>query len=263
MDAGGFLCYGYLMSLIDTHCHIHSSDFPLDAEKVVVNARMAGVDRMICIGTSLADSELAVRFAEAHDGVYATLGVHPHEEGIEDKSAELVGISARLAGLLGSKKIVAIGEIGLDYHFTPFDREAQIRLCEEQMQLAVDNNLPIVFHVREAYEDFWPMIDNFPSVRGVVHSFSDNRPNLDIAVKRGFMVGVNGLATFAPIPVPPLENMILETDAPYLAPRSYRGKVNQPAYVPDIANWLANKFVVSPAEVAEITTRNAVELFGL
>jgi TatD DNase family protein len=263
MDKGGFLWYIVGMDFIDTHCHIHSSDYPLDAEAAVEAARAAGVGRMICIGTSLADSERAVKFAEAHDEVYAALGVHPHEEGISDNSAKLVGAVEKLAGLVGSQKVVAIGEVGLDYHYTPFDREAQIRLMEEQIQLAVDNNLPIVFHVREAYEDFWPAIDNFHGLRGVVHSFSDNRVNLDAALERGLMVGVNGLATFAPIPLPTLGRMILETDAPYLAPSPYRGKPNQPAYIPDIASWLADKLVVPIAEVAKVTTNNAVKLFGL
>ena len=131
------------------------------------------------------------------------------------------------------------------------------------LALAIANNLPCIFHVREAFPDFWPIIDNFRIKNAVLHSFSDNQKNLEIALAHDFYIGVNGLATFTPLPIPPLEKILLETDAPYLTPVPFRGKINEPAYIPEIARWLSTHFGTTLEQVAEITTQNAKRLFNI
>jgi TatD DNase family protein len=157
---------------------------------------------------------------------------------------------------------IAIGEVGLDYHYEGYNREAQIRLFEEMLQLAVDNDLPLSFHVREAFDDFFPVVANFPGVRGVVHSFSDNKKNLKrILNETEFYVGVNGMATYSTLPTPPLERILLETDAPFLTPVPFRGIINECAYIRNIAEWLAAKLSISFDVIEEATTQNAEQLF--
>ena len=155
--------------LIDTHCHLHDREFysAKQAEKYIENAHENGVMKMICIGTSHEDSLAAKDFASTHDNIYWTYGVHP--EYADTFSDE---------GLPTDSSLVAIGEVGLDYHYEGYSREAQIKLFEKMLQLAVDNDLPLSFHVREAFNDFFAVVNNFPKVRGVVHSFSDNKKNL-------------------------------------------------------------------------------------
>ena len=159
---------------------------------------------------------------------------------------------------------LAIGEVGLDYHYEGYNREAQIKLFEQMLQLAVDNDLPVSFHVREAFADFFDVVSNFPTVRGVVHSFTDSKKVLKrILNETDFYVGVNGLATYSTLPTPPLERVLLETDAPFLAPVPHRGETNEPAYIREIANWLSSKLEQDFETVEEVTTKNAFELFGL
>ena len=159
---------------------------------------------------------------------------------------------------------VAIGEVGLDYHYEGYDRKAQIRLFEEMLQLAVDYELPVSFHVREAFDDFFPVVKNFPTVKGVVHSFTDSKKVLKrILNETEFYVGVNGLATYSTLPVPPLERILLETDAPFLAPVPYRGEKNEPAYVAEVAKWLAGRLGIETKVVAVTTTSNVEKLFKI
>ncbi len=248
--------------LIDSHCHIHDRQYDFDPKLTLARARQNQVEKVVVIGTNCADSRVAFEFAKAHAPAFWTFGVHPGEyrgeklSEIKDSFKELLALDQE------SPKLVAIGEIGLDYHY-PHDKSAQIRLLEYLLQLAQDFSLPVVFHVREAFDDFWPILDNFHLVPSVLHSFSDNRANLDIALKHNLFIGVNGLATFANIPLPPLEKIILETDAPYLTPKPFRGKINEPSYIKNIAEWVAGKFNVSTSRVAEITTQNAEKLYKL
>ena len=159
---------------------------------------------------------------------------------------------------------IAIGEVGLDYHHEGYDREAQIRLFEEMLQLAVDNDLPLSFHVRNAFDDFFAVTKNFPKVRGVVHSFTDSKKNLKkILDTTDFYVGVNGLATYSTLPTPPLERILLETDAPFLTPAPFREKINEPAYILQIAEWLSQKLGVDFETVEKTTTENAEKLYFL
>jgi TatD DNase family protein len=236
--------------LIDTHCHIHDVEYSYD-DAVLERAKKADVYKVIVIGTHLQDNLVAKKYAGENDGVFWSYGFHPGESG--EFSEEI----------LKDDKLVAVGEIGLDYHYKPFDRGAQIKLFERMLELANKTNLPVIFHVREAFEDFWPIVDNARIKNAVLHSYSDDKDNLEQALNRDYFVGVNGLVTFAPIPLPPLEKMLLETDAPFLTPTPFRGKVNEPAYVKNIAEWISTKTGVELEVVADITTRNARELFGI
>ncbi|MDO4759752.1 MAG: TatD family hydrolase [Candidatus Saccharibacteria bacterium] len=241
--------------LIDSHCHLHDREFftKEEAEQAIKKAAAADVTKIICIGTDPDDSEAARIFAEKHDNVFYTYGIHPSEC---QKFAVKKPIS--------SNKLVAIGEIGLDYHYAPETREDQIKLFEELLQLATDKNLPVSFHIREAFDDFFGIIQNFPKIRGVVHSFSDSKKTLKrILNETDFYVGLNGLATYSTLPTPPLEKILLETDAPFLAPTPYRGTKNEPAYIKEIAGWLAEKTATTLDEVAKITSENVQNLFGI
>ncbi len=246
--------------LIDTHCHIHESGYPLVVSVVLQRAHSAGVDRMICVGTSEQSSVEAVRFAADHDNVFASVGVHPHDT--KDGYAQITE--------LAKKGVVAVGEIGLDYYYNHSPRDVQIAALESQIQTALDNNLPIIFHVREAFDDFWPLFDNFHGIRGVLHSFTDTQANIEQAFARGLYVGINGISTFTKDPAQqkmyatvPLERMLLETDAPFLTPAPYRGTINEPAFVSEVAKFHAKIRGIQLDEVAIATTTNATTLFRL
>lgn len=251
------LCYNSSMSyLIDTHCHLHDREFftEIQAKKMLTHAQEKNVRKIICIGTNHNDSLAAAEFATGHDDVYWTYGIHPE--------FAVGSVSEKLD--IRSNTPVAIGEVGLDYHYDGYDRQAQIRLFEQMLQLAVDNDLPLSFHVREAFDDFFPVVANFPGVRGVVHSFTDSKKTLKrILSETDFYVGVNGLATYSTLPTPPLDRILLETDAPFLTPKPFRGIINEPAYVSAVALWLAAKLGLDHKIIEEETTKNANQLFKL
>lgn len=250
------------MYLVDTHCHLHDREFfaKEQAEQMLVRASARGVKQVVCIGTNHEDSLAARDFAKAHENVFWTYGVHPESAGEEYE-------------FVADEKLVAIGEVGLDYHYPGYARDKQIRLLEEMIQLAVDHELPCSFHVRDAFDDFFAVVRNFafgarlkPSV---VHSFSDSKENLTKVLEGGFYVGVNGLATFAGLECYKdlnrdfLRRAVLETDAPFLTPAPNRGKINESGNVTDVATWLAKKIGATEAEVAEWTTKNARTVFHL
>ena len=245
------LCYNFYM-LIDSHCHLHDKEFfsAEEAEECLKRAHERGVEKIICIGTDPEDSIAAREFAEKYDGVYWTYGVHPSE------------IAKNCNKFKKDDRLVAIGEVGLDYHYEGYSREGQIRLFEEMLQLAVDNDLPVSFHVREAFADFFPVVENFPGVRGVVHSFTNSKKVLKrILNETEFYIGVNGIATYSTLPLPPLERILLETDAPFLTPVPFRGISNESGYVRCVAEWLATKLAVDLEIVERETTKNAEKLF--
>lgn len=252
-----------MIDLVDSHCHLHDLEFftEEEAEQCLKRARDAGVRRVVCIGTSHADSLRARAFADAHSGVYWTYGIHPESSAhyTTDFFSEAVAAISSNGG-----HPVAIGEVGLDYHYPGYSRDKQIKLFEEMLQLAVDHDLPVSFHIREAFDDFFPIIKEFPKVRGVVHSFTDSKKTLRrILSETEFLIGLNGLATYSTLPLPPAERILLETDAPFLAPIPYRGNKNEPSYIATIADWLATRTGITVDTVANTTTQNAVNLFGL
>jgi len=248
--------------LIDTHCHIHESDYSLPINEVIDRATEADVLKYICVGTSEMSSADAISFADDHTATFAAVGVHPHEtkDGY-DQIAELAS---------ASDKVVAIGEIGLDYFYTHSPREVQMQALKDQIQVALDHNLPIIFHVRESFGDFWPIFDAMPGIRGVLHSFTDSKDNLEKALARGLYIGVNGISTFtkdeaqkAVFDSIPLDRLLFETDAPFLTPAPLRGKVNEPAYVRNIAHYHAERRGLTLDAIAAVTSANAHTLFAI
>lgn len=269
------------MQLVDTHCHIQSVEAAkgerhtrelwakadgLTADKVIANALEASVSKMICVGCDLEDSKLAVDFVKSRENCWASIGLHPHEAqhyvGNEDKLQ-------KFCNLVKEPKVVAIGECGLDYYYEHSPKEAQVAVLRSQLQLAKDNDLPVIFHVREAFDDFWPIYDRY-KVRGVLHSFTDNNENLQQAVERGLYIGVNGIATFVKQPGQlevyksiPLEFLLLETDAPFLTPTPYRGTINEPKQTRVVGEFVADLRSEDFASLAAATTSNAHKLFGI
>lgn len=245
--------------LVDTHCHIHESTYPLDVTEVLQRAHAAGVDKMICVGTSEQSSRKAIAFAHQYEGVFASIGVHPHDT--KDGWGDLPTIK--------SPKIVAVGEIGLDYFYTHSPHDVQIRALEEQIDLALKHDLPIIFHVRDAFDDFWPIFDNFHGIRGELHSFTDTMTHMEQGLQRGLLIGVNGISTFTKdtaqqkmFAAIPLNRLLLETDAPFLTPAPLRGKVNEPAFVEKIATYHMRIRGISLKHIATATTANATALFA-
>ncbi len=260
------------MKFVDTHCHIHSTDYPLDQAQVLIRANEAGVTKMICVGTDEKDSAVAVKFVADKQDCWASIGLHPH-----DAVSGIIGIN-KLKELLPpishfpapNPKIVAIGECGLDYFYNRSPRQQQIEILKAQIELAVEHNLPLIFHVREAFDDFWPIFDSYLGVRGVLHSFTDNQSNLDHALQAGLYVGVNGISTFTKNTdqqsmylAIPVDKMLLETDAPYLTPVPKRGTLNEPAFVTLVAQFHADLRHISLEELSVATSQNATKLFQL
>jgi TatD DNase family protein len=253
-------------NLVDTHCHIHESSYLLDQEEVLQRAAEAGVSKLVCVGTDETTSEEAVRFAQNRDNCWASVGLHPH-----DAVHGTAGID-KLKSLANEEKVVAVGECGLDYFYEHSPRETQVEMLHAQIELALEHDLPMIFHVREAFDDFWPIFDQYRSagqqIRGVVHSFTDSQENANKAVERGLYIGVNGISTFTKIDKQtqmyaniPLEKLLLETDAPFLTPTPYRGTVNEPAFVKLVATHLADLRHIPLEELSAVTSQNANTLF--
>ncbi len=247
--------------LIDTHCHVHE---PLELElpDVLKNAQDADVGSMICVGTSEESSRQAIAFSEQHSQAFAAIGVHPHD------TKDGYGAIASLAG--SSDRIVAVGEIGLDYFYGHSPKEVQVVALKAQIEVALAHDLPIIFHVRDAFDDFWPIFDSYTGIRGVLHSFTDSQINMEEAIKRGLYIGLNGISTFtkdeaqkATFDAIPADRILFETDAPFLTPAPYRGKINQPAYVRLVAEYHAKRRGISFEEIADVSTKNARTLFTL
>lgn len=269
-----------MTNLIDSHCHIHSigqsGGEKATAElwsklentslsQVVKESEEAGVSKLIAVGCDLSDSRLSVTAASKNRNIFATIGIHPHESKLYIGQKEQL---EEFASLIKEPKVVAIGECGLDYFYEHSDRHQQIEILEFQLNLATSNNLPVVFHVRQAFKDFWPILDNFKNIRGVLHSYTDNQANLSEALKRQLYIGVNGIVTFtkgeeqlAMYRSIPLANLLLETDSPFLTPAPFRGSINQPKYVRVVAEYLAGLREESLESIANQTTQNARELF--
>ncbi len=265
------------MEYVDTHCHIQFGDYPLEPEAVLDNARSSGVKRMIAVGCTLPDSQAAIPFAEAHEGVFASVGLHPHEgvRYVHDHHAlqqfhDLLVNHAANGRPEGTRKVVAIGETGLDYYYEHSPKDDQKKLLRFQLDLAVEFNLPVIFHIRDAFDDFWPILDSYKGVRGVIHSFTSDRADLEQILSRGLSVGLNGIMTFTKrteqleaAKAVPLDRLVLETDAPYLTPAPFRGTICEPKHVVDVAAFLADIRGENPHDLAKATTDNAVRLFGL
>lgn len=291
-----------MAEFFDSHCHTHTADSSRDnstvkkwregkenSETLLNSAADAGVTRMVCVGTDTEDSQLAVGFVQKHKNAWASVGAHPHEAKqvhsndlrqirklieTDQRDSRLSGLDEVQGAGSATRKIVAVGEVGLDYYYEHSPKPAQILLLEQFLDMAVHFDLPVIFHVREAYSDFWPIYANFKSagqrIRGVLHSFTADIATLEKALAEGLYIGLNGIITFtkdeSQLEVArrvPLDNLLLETDAPYLTPVPFRGKVCKPQHAVYTAEFLAKLRGEQIEDLASQTTYNACQLFDV
>ncbi len=251
------------MSLIDSHCHLDSAEFNADRDAVIDRALAAGVEHMMAIGTGNGppDLEAGVRIADKHPAFYATIGVHPHDAakaGADD--------FRRLADLLAHPKVLAVGEIGLDYHYDFSPREVQKSAFIQQMEIAAQSKKPIVIHTREAWEDTLTLIEQHwtpHAIGGIMHCFSGGPEEARRAIDLGFYLSFGGIVTFPKAltvqeaaKAASRDRILIETDAPYLAPVPKRGKRNEPALMVHTARKLAELRGESYEEISNLTTEN-------
>lgn len=247
---------------IDTHCHLSIKDYD-DIDLVIKENIDSGVNKIIVSACEVDDFEEAISLLNKYDSVYLTLGFHPSEVSkISDADLE------KLKELLKLDRVVGVGEIGLDYHYGKDDYLEQIKLFEKQLKIAKDANLPVVIHSRDAVNDTINTLKKY-KVIGVIHCFSGSVETADIYIKMGYKLGIGGVVTFKNsnlykvVEHVGISNIVLETDAPYLAPVPYRGMQNSSKYIPIIAKRVGEVLNISLEEVAEQTTFNACNLFDL
>lgn len=253
--------------LIDTHCHLDMESFTDDIDQVIENGLRAGVRTMISIGIDLDSSQRAVQLAERYPSVFATVGVHPHgADEVTDKDFSMI------RKLADHEKVIGYGEIGLDYAKMHAAKEKQKDIFMHQLVMAKKLNLPVIIHDRDAHVDTLHALNSlapFPA-GGVMHCFSGSLDFARNIIELGFFISIPGIVTFKNAlslqevarKIPP-GSMLLETDAPFLAPVPYRGKRNEPAYIIHIAEVIAKLRGVSMEEVARVTSENAEKLFGI
>lgn len=260
------------MSIFDSHCHLQFPQYDKDREEMIARAFGAGVN-MICVGTDLETSKKAIDLAQQHDNIWATVGLHPNDNLNEKFESE------KYRELLQQEKVVAFGEIGLDYYRTekPEDQKFQKERFIQQLELAKELKKPLVLHCRDgksgstgpAYSDMVEILSEGHAVNGgVIHSFTGTIEEARQFLDLGLYLGFNGIITFARqydeiVREIPLDRILLETDAPYLTPEPYRGKRNEPVYVIEVAKKLAELKNESYEKVIEQTTKNCKKLFDL
>jgi TatD DNase family protein len=256
--------------IIDTHAHLDMAPFSADRAEVISRARQTGVARIITIGIDLASSNEAIRLAESYAGVWATVGIHPqHAAGVSETDIK------SLASLARHPRVVALGEMGLDFFRDYSPRDTQLMVLACQLELARKLGLAVVIHCRRAEKEMIPILRawtaSLPGPRaGVIHCFSGDEVTLRHYLDMGFYISLGAYIGYpsssglrAAIRAIPADRLLLETDAPYLPPQSRRGKRNEPAYVTETLRWLAEIRGVSQEELGRETTNNAVELFRL
>jgi len=253
--------------LVDSHCHLDYLAADGDLDAVVERARAAGVGAMITIGTKLSDFATVRAIAAAHEGIWCSVGVHPHEAEAEGQSTP-----ARLIDLAADEQVVGIGETGLDYYYEHAPRAAQQRSFRAHIAAARATGLPLIVHAREADDDMIAILreeHGRGAFAGVIHCFTAGPALARAALDIGFYISVAGIVTFktadalrATVRDVPLDRLLVETDAPYLAPVPKRGKRNEPAFVTHTAAAVASLLEIAPEALARITTENAFRLFS-
>ena len=249
------------MTLIDTHAHIYYEDYAERLDEIIQSAAENGVDKIITVGVDLHSSEECVKLAEKYSSVFATCGYHPHEASKAPK-----GYLYELEQFYKHPKVVAVGEIGLDYHYNFSDPKIQNRVFREQLEMAKALELPAVVHCRESDDDILNGIQEVSSSFGVIHCFASNVEFAHAILDAGFHISFTGMITFVKdleevVREAPLDKMMVETDSPYLSPKPHRGKQNQPANVLYIAEKIAELKEIELEKVAESTTQTALNLF--
>lgn len=259
--------------IIDTHAHLNFPAYQEVLEKIISNAKKAGVSKIICVSSSLADSQKAIEIAKKYKNtVFAAVGIHPQQTDPENKDS-LKNQVEKLAKLAEEKEVVAIGECGLDFSPPPPPEKErnpadQQFLFESQIKIAKSLNLPILIHSRQAFSQTLEILEKHPKIKGIFHCYSGGKKGIAGVQKLGFLFGVAGNLTydeglqnvFRQIP---LKNIVLETDCPFLAPLPWRGKTNQPAFILKTAEKLAEIKNLPLEKIAALTTKNAKNLFKI
>jgi TatD DNase family protein len=252
--------------LIDTHAHVHFQDFREDLDDMLGRAETAGVEKLITVGCNDTDSAEAIAVARAYEHIWASVGLHPHDA---DRGYEALEEIDRLARL---DNVVAIGECGLDNFRSETTPEDQERALRFQIELGLELNKPMIFHVRDAFPQFFGILDEYQGqgVRGLVHCFTAGVPELEGSLERGLSIALNGIMTFTKdhkqldaAKQVPLDRLVLETDCPFLAPTPLRGKRNEPANITHTAKFLAELRGESLEDLEAATSINAENLFGI
>ncbi len=254
------------MNIFDTHCHLDDEKFDEDREEAYQRMIDADVKRCVCVGSDLPSSRRCISLANTHAGVFAAVGVHPHEA--KDAPPDYLDT---LRDMLKQPRVVALGEIGLDYYYDLSPRDVQKRILAEQLELAVSLDMPVIFHIRDAQGD---MVDFFRSRKrlpaGIIHCFSGSPEIAREYVKMGFYISFAGPLTFkkaphlqAAVQEVPLDRLLVETDSPYLSPEPRRGRRNEPAQVVFTLSKMAELRGLPVDEMAEITWNNACELYRI
>ncbi len=260
-------------SLVDTHCHLNFHKYAHDCAQVLRRAAEAGVERIIVPAIDLVSCEEVLALAERHLGIFVAVGIHPNNIDSFDQA-----VLQRLRAFSNHRKVVAIGEIGLDYYWDKHPRKMQQQVFETQLNLAAQLELPVIIHNREASDDVLAVLEAWASTLqdsmrqrpGVLHSFSASADHAERALSLGFYLGFTGPLTFKKADelreiakIVPRDRLLIETDGPFLTPVPYRGKRNEPAYVRYISDKLAELHCISSAEMNRQTTANAEQLFAL
>ena len=247
---------------IDTHCHFEKQYYD-DFNKIINDAKDNGVEVLIACGCSTKANEEALNLTKNVKNVYTTIGYHPDQADIITK--EDIDI---LEKQIVESKVVGIGEIGLDYHYDGYEKDKQFKLFESQLELAQKYNLPVVIHSRDAVQDTIDILKKY-SVKGIIHSFSGSYEVAKIYLNMGFKLGINGVVTFKNCNLKDVlrklrpEDIVLETDSPYMTPHPFRGQKNESKNIVLIAEFISNIFGISPKELAEITSNNAFSIFDI
>lgn len=251
--------------LIDTHAHLCDEAFDIDRDEVIQGFAGQGVAKVVEIACDPAGFDKAKALADRHECIYLSFGIHP-EYATEWADKDISFIREYLK----HPKCVAMGEIGLDYYWEPYDREAQIRLFRRQLDMAMELSMPVSMHIRDAYGDAMEVLSDYPNLKGVMHCFSGSAEIAERCVKMGLYVAFGGSLTFknnkkgpAAAAVVPLDRLLLETDCPYMAPVPHRGKRCEPAMTAITCERLAEIKGVHPAEMQRIAGENAKRLFGV
>lgn len=246
--------------LIDTHCHLYKEYYG-DIDNIIKLSKENNVMDYINNGCDAKSNIEVLESVEKYSSVYGALGIHP--ENVSNYTLDDIKF---IEDNLSNPKIVAIGEIGLDYHYSKENKDEQIKLLELQLELAEKYNIPVIIHSREATEDTINTLKKY-NVKGVIHSFSGSLETARIYIKMGYLLGINGVITFKNCNLKdtlkeiPIENIVLETDSPYLTPVPFRGKQNNPSHILDIAKFIGEIYDLSLEEVAKVTTDNVKKLY--
>lgn len=247
---------------VDTHCHIFREDYE-SIDDVMNNCNKFNISKVINSGTDMITNKEALKLSKQYNEMYITLGIHP-EFADSYSEDDLLFINNNI----NDKKVVAIGEIGLDYHYEGHNKDKQIELFRKQLKIASENNLPVVIHSRDAIKDTIDILKEY-NVKGVIHSFSGSYETACIYIKMGFVLGINGVVTFKNCNLKDvleridLTNIILETDSPYLTPVPFRGQRNEPMHILDIAKFVADIKGVELGSLAKITNENVKRVFDI